>query len=392
MRNINSIEDLFLEFIDQASKNGEILNFIDITASQSFYNSILANTPLTKNQGRYIVSILKKHKIFLQTLNYDIDNLLETLPWKKEFRIIDNSKKATIDFSEDNIPWIYFQFPYSLKSAFDSYFKDHPVSLWDPDMRVRKMPLYLTNFLKVEEFLHQHNFELSQEFLSYKDQIDDIWQNQEDYEPFCEIVEGKVVLINAVEESEKYWEEHSSGILDKDLMLAKSMGFVLKTIKPTTLIEKVSASSSNFFWTKKISTLFEMYKKTDSKICLILDRSSEYQEWLIKFVESADSFIINRSDIKVCFREDKKTSSNLNQWIKDNGVGGKVVNGKIFVFLNSPAKWFYKDIDSFKIIVTNGLFPNNSRSLQNLLLHHPCVVNVSDIQPSLTKDMKIEEL
>jgi len=392
MPNINCIEDLFVVFFDQARKNGQILNYIDETASHSFYDNILSGNSLTKNQGNYIIKILKKHKTFMHMLNYDLDLLLDTLPWKREFRVIDNSKKVTIEADEDGILWLHFRFPYNLKYAFDDYFKEQPSSVWDPDKRVRKMRLYTPNFLKVEEFLQEHNFELSQEFLDCKDIIDDIWQNQESYESYCEIIDNKVFLVNAVEEAEKFWEENSSGSIEKDLLLAKSMGFVLKVAKPLSVIEKISASNENFFWTKNLSILFEIYKKTDSKICVILDRSSDYQKWLTEFVETADSLLVSRSDIKVCFREDKKNTSNLNQWIKDNGVGGKVSEGKIFVFLNSPAKWLYKDLDSFRIISTNSLFPNNSKSLQNLLSHHPCVINVSEIKPSHPKDIKIEEL
>lgn len=392
MSKIRTIEDLFVEFYEIVQKHGHQLQYFDQNASYSFYITLLSDKTLTKNQGNYVVKLLKKYKGLLEVEGYDVVNLLQTLPWKHNFRIIDNTKKASIEFDEDGIPWIHLQFPFGMKQAFDQEFSDQTNSIWDNDRKVRKLPLYYVNFLKIENFVEKNSFELDTSFLDYKDQIDDIWQSQEDFCPYSEIVEGQVSLRNANQEAETYWNENRTGKLAVDLLTAREMGFYLKKDRLETAIEKIAASNKNLFWTKGVKDFFEIYKATDAKTCLILDRSSEYFNWLKFFINFADQEGISRKEIKVCFREDGKSNKQINEWIKDNGVGGKIEGGKIFIFLNSPAKWLYKDLDSFKIIATNGLFPFTSRTLQSLLNHHPCVINISETKPSKQREIEIEEL
>ncbi len=392
MSKIRTIEDLFVEFYDVVQKYGHQLQYFDQNAAYSFYINILSDSSLTKNQGNYIVKLLKKYKSFLEAEGHDVTNLLQNLPWKHSFRVIDNTKKVSIEFDEDGIPWIYLQFPFGMKQTFDHEFSDQINSIWDNDKKVRKIPLYYVNFLKIENFVEKNAFELDTTFLDYKDQIDDIWQNQEDFCPFCEIVDDQVYLRNANEEAVTYWEQQRTGKLAVDLLTAREMGYFLKKSRLDTPVERIAASGKNLFWTKGIKDFFEIYKATDAKTCLILDRSSEYFEWLKFFINYADQAGISRKEIKVCFREDGKSNSRVNQWIKDNQVGGKIDGGKIFIFLNSPAKWLYKELDSFKIIATNGLFPFTSRTLQSLLNHHPCVINISETKPSKQREIEIEEL
>jgi hypothetical protein len=392
MSKIKCIEELFIEFYDIVQRRGHQLQYFDQNAAYSFYITVLSDKTLTKNQGNYLFKLIKKYKSFLDAEGHDTDTLLQSLPWKRDFRVIDNSKKVSIEFDEDNIPWICLQFPFALKQTFDQEFSDQLHSQWDNDRRIRKIPLYYVNFLKIEAFIEKHKFELDSSFLDYKDQIDEIWQNHEDYCPYSELVDGSVVLRNANDEALAYWQEHRTGNPALDLFTAREMGFYLKKDRLENAIEKIAASSKNLFWTKGLKEFFDIYKATDSKVCLILDRSSEYFSWLKFFVYFADAEGIPRSEIKVCFREDGKSNSQINQWIKDNDVGGKISDGKIFIFLNSPAKWLYKDLDSFKIIATNGLFPFTSKTLQCLLNHHPCVINISDSKPSKQREIEIEEL
>lgn len=338
------------------------------------------------------MKILKKYKHILSDEGIDADTLIQTLPWKKDFRVIDNSKKVSIDVDEDGIPWVNLQFPFPIKAEFDKEFANQIGSQWDPDKRVRKIPLYYCNFLKVEEFVQSRDFELDSSFMDYKDQIDEIWQNKDQYEPHSEIVDGVVVLRNANPESTEAWLNSATGKLADDLLLAKEMGYFLRQDSYNTTIEKIASSGKNLFWSKDMNDFFDLYNQLNSKCCIILDRSSDYFAWLKKFVNTSDLHGINRSEIKVCFREDGKPNSSVNTWIKENNVGGKISDGRIFIFLNSPAKWLYKDLDSFKIIATNGLFPFTSKTLQCLMNHHPCVINISDAKPAKQKEIEIEEL
>ena len=392
MSKIKNVEELFIEFYEIVQKHNYQLPYFDQNAAYSFYINLLSNKSLTKNQASYILKLLNKYKNYLETEGYDLHSLLQSLPWKKDFRVIDNGKKISIEVDADGVLWLCLQFPFSLKTTFDNDFSDIVGNHWDHDKKLRKMPLYSVNFLKIEQFVEKHDFEIDTSFLDYKDQIDDIWQNKEFYEPHSVIVDQAVVIKNANDESLEYWRTQYTGKVGNDLLTAREMGYFLKKDRPESMIEKIAASSKNLFWLKDIKEFFGLYKSIDSKICVILDRSSDYFDWLKKFVNTADLHGINRSEIKVCFREDGKPNSQVNQWIRDNSVGGKISDGRIFIFLNSPAKWLYKDLESFKIITTNGLFPFTSKTLQSLLNHHSCVINISETKPSKQREIEIEEL
>ena len=392
MSKIKNVEELFIEFYEIVQKHNYQLPYFDQNAAYSFYINLLSNKSLTKNQASYILKLLNKYKNYLETEGYDLHSLLQSLPWKKDFRVIDNGKKISIEVDTDGVLWLCLQFPFSLKTTFDNDFSDIVGNHWDHDKKLRKMPLYSVNFLKIEQFVEKHDFEIDTSFLDYKDQIDDIWQNKEFYEPHSVIVDQAVVIKNANDESLEYWRTQYTGKVGNDLLTAREMGYFLKKDRPESMIEKIAASSKNLFWLKDIKEFFGLYKSIDSKICVILDRSSDYFDWLKKFVNTADLHGINRSEIKVCFREDGKPNSQVNQWIRDNSVGGKISDGRIFIFLNSPAKWLYKDLESFKIITTNGLFPFTSKTLQSLLNHHSCVINISETKPSKQREIEIEEL
>lgn len=392
MSKIKNVEDLFIEFYEIVQKHNFQLPYFDQTAAYSFYINLLSDKSMTKNQAGYIIKLLNKYKRYLEIEGHDLPSLLQSLSWKRDFRIIDHGKKISIEQDAESVLWLCLHFPFSLKATFDIEFSDIIGNHWDHDKKIRKIPLYSVNFLKIEQFVEKHEFEIDMSFLDYKDQIDDIWQNKEFYEPHSVIVDNTVTIKNANVESLEFWQTQHTGKVGNDLLTAREMGYLLKADRLDSVVEKIAASSKNLFWSKDIKEFFSLYKSVDSKVCVILDRSADYFDWLKKFVNTADLQGIKRSEIKVCFREDGKPNSQVNQWIRDNSVGGKISDGRIFIFLNSPAKWLYKDLESFKIIITNGLFPFTSKTLQSLLSHHSCVINISEDKPSKQREIEIEEL
>jgi len=164
------------------------------------------------------------------------------------------------------------------------------------------------------------------------------------------------------------------------------MQFPLKLVgKSKEIIEKIAASENNIFWVDTNKKLFEIYKKIDGKICIVLDRASYKDQWLEQFLRDSATFEIPRSDIKVCFRENKESDKGLNQWIKDNSLGGPIEEGKIFIFEHKPAKWLFKDKIDVKLIVTNNLYINANTFVNDWMSTHPCVVYLGEIKPTLTK-------
>lgn len=385
------VEDIFLEFYDLIHLKGIKVETPDLTALTSFYNIVVIDNPLTQNQGNFLLKILRKYQPLYAKLGYDYAPALVSPAWKTPFRIIDLSKKIWIEKTEDKKVIVCIKFPYQIKNEFDHEFKDINSSTWDHERKMRFVSLYDCNPIQLHDFVSRHNFEIDDSFLITLGEVEEIWQTQDKIVPYCEVIDNTVQLKNCNEDTAIWWNEHRKNNIEHDLLLAKSMGFTFKGT-PVSLVEKIAHAKSNQFWLKTNCELFSLYKSTDGKMCIVLDRVGDTKEWLQKFVNDADATGIPRADIKVCFRADKDEDQTINTWIKDQGLGGKVEEGKILIFNHKPAKWLFKEQDSVKIVVSNNLYPSTNMISRDWFDSHPCVIYLGDIKPSEARKQKIVEL
>ena len=282
-----------------------------------------------------------------------------------------------------------------LKKEFDDEFEEKQhgwsMSTWNHERKLRQLNVYDTNLIQLYEFAIRHNFEIDETFMIALGEVEEIWQNQDQVLPSCNIVGNMVVLENSSDETFAWWEEHFTGNIDSDLLLAKSMGYPYSG-KPHTTIEKIAASTKNSFWIKSNKEFFEIYKSVNGKVCVVLDRTADILSWLKEFVADADAAGISRDEIKVCFRETKESNTGINDWIKSNGVGGKVEDGKILIFEYKPAKWLFKEQENVTMLVTNNLYPATNQTTKDWFSSHPCVIYLGDIKPSEQRGQQIVEL
>jgi hypothetical protein len=221
--------------------------------------------------------------------------------------------------------------------------------------------------------------------------VEEIWQNSEDAIPSSEYGTYGVQLKNASDETVEWWQSNKAGSISKDLLLAKSMGFLYQE-KPRNLVEKIAANQENSFWMKTNQEFFQLAKSCPGKICVLLDRSSATLPWLQSFVADAEKSGVDREEIKVCFRDNKESTTGLNDWIKIAGVGGKVETGRILIFESKPAKWLFKADNDVTLLVTNNIFPPTNTMARDWFMCHPCVIYLGDTRPTETKGQKIVEL
>jgi hypothetical protein len=171
------------------------------------------------------------------------------------------------------------------------------------------------------------------------------------------------------------------------------MGLTVRINKPITLVEKISSVEETNFWIKDYDKFFDLYKTVNGVVCIIVDRNTQNTiSWLDQFVRRSDAAGISRTDIKVCFRDPDSKKSNLNQWIKDNCVGGAVSDGKLLIFQHKPAKWLFKENVDVKIIATNSFTPITEPLTAAWISSHYCVCYLGDIRPTKFKDKKVVEL
>jgi len=387
-------EDVFVEFYKLVAQQKISIQGQDFSPISSFHEKIINGGELTKNQANFLVKLLEKYKTISVAAGLDYRNQLNNLKWKKLFRVLDLSKKIYVELRENKLE-ICLKFPYQLKKEFEDEIERretlHAHSFWDPDNKVRRLDFYHYNLITLYEFVCKHNFEIDDTFMNVLSDVEEIWQNSEDAIPYSELGIYGVQLTNASDETVEWWQSNKASSINKDLLLAKSMGFLYRE-KPRNLVEKIAASQENSFWIKTNQDFFELSKSFSGKICVLLDRSSSTLPWLQNFVVDAENCEVNREEIKVCFRDNKESTTGLNEWIKIAGVGGKVETGKILIFESKPAKWLFKSTNDVTLLVTNNIFPPTNTMARDWFMCHPCVIYLGDTRPTETKGQKIVEL
>ena len=367
----------------------------DLTAAGSFYSVLIQGKELTQNQANFILKLLAKYQTVALRSSLDYRDLLKDPQWKYPFRILDLSKKIFVEKDSDGSVWVCAKFPYQLKKEFDTEFEEQksPVSktVWDAERKLRKLYIYDANLIQLYEFAQRHNFEIDDTFMIALGEVEEIWQTQDEILPHSTVLSDMVLLENSSPETFEWWKTNYCGNYQIDLLTAKSMGFPYNG-KPTNMVEKIAASSSNSFWIKTNSDLFQLYKSINGKAAVVLDRTANTLEWLQSFINDADNAGIPRSDIKVCFREPKDQNRGLNDWIKENDVGGKVEDGKILIFEFKPAKWLFKEQEHVTMLVSNNLYPSTNQITKDWFATHPLVIYLGDIKPSEQRGQKIVEL
>jgi hypothetical protein len=387
------IEDIFVAFAKASFAYGEI-DHKDSNAIESFYFTLVQGSQLTKLQSEFILRLLKKYRPLVCSIDSSYSTAIDNPVWKTAFRVLDTSKTAKIVEGTNRRPEIRLKFPYAFKSEFEKTFfalKSH--KQWDAEQKENVISLYDVNLVALHEFLVNNRFNIDNSMLDALATVEEMWQNYEAIDPHCVIEDDQVVLKNAIEDAETYWKDHRTGQKDRDLLLAHSMSFRLKSQStPATVFEKIAAEEHSAFWCREADTFFQVHRAAGGAAVIILDRSENIIDWLNNFVDAADRNNVSREDIKLCFRDDKNEGTKINDWIKANNVGGKVDNGKVFVFRHKPAKWLFTNQIPVTILGTNSLFPMTNLSTQKWVDSHNCVMYIGDIKASQIKGKNIVEL
>lgn len=390
-------EDLFEKFCNLIDTKALSIQYQDLSPISSFHLKIISGGQLTKNQANYIIKLLEKYKNLAMMAGLDYRQDLANLKWKQSFRTLDLSKKIYIERNKNKSLDVCLKFPYQLKKEFEEEISPLTnnflkTSTWDPEDKIRRLSFYDYNLISLYEFASKHNFEIDESFLEALADVEEIWQHSEDLIPKSTLQNvADIELINANVEVQEYFYKNRTGNVVQDAFLAKSMGYPFD-LQPVDPLMKILSSTENTFWIKENKMLFDIFKEISGKICILLDRASDSFDWIKKFVLDADQCDISRDTIKVCFRDSKDTNSGLNDWIKNEGVGGKVEKGRILIFESKPAKWLFKDINDVKILVTNNIYPPTNSLAKDWFSSHPCVIYLGDTKPTETKGQKIVEL
>lgn len=390
MSSIKFVEDAFLDFAHAVDFGQFAVQHQDSSAIASFQNTLLLQKQLTKAQSQYILKILHKYKTVAKFHGIDLQDTIDNPVWKNPFRIIDQTKKIYTEETDLGNIEILLKFPYAYKDLFEKEFSGIE-SVWDPIKSARKIKLENANVIALYDFSIKHNIEIDESFQQLFNNVEEVWNQEDNVIPFSKIVDEQVTLVNAIESASLYFDQHKTGNIDKDLFLAKSMNFCLKLEeKNLSITKKIAESRDNYFYTSNISKIFDLYKELDRpRIALIVDRASNVEEFVKHFVNHSDLAGIERTDVKVCFRLSAEEDENkkFNTWIKENNLNGPVAEGRIFIFSHKPPKWLFTGAGEIKIIVTNSLFSSTNTVTSSWINSHPCVIFVGESMPTIKNRM-----
>lgn len=382
------VEDILTKVIDYYP--ADMIPDGDRLILESFKSKIDKQEELTRKQGNLLLKLLNLHAPSFSTVGFDYEENVKNPVWRTKFRALDLTRKIYVKTDTDGYLCIYLKFPYQLKDSFEKEITGHR-GVWDRESKSHKLSLNKSNILQVNEFAIQHGFVIDESFSQLMSSVEEILSQQENIIPFSDIINNKVEIFNSSPEVKEWWENNRTGNIYNDLLLSKSMGYVLSKM-PLNIIEKIASFEETNFWTSSITDFFDIVSKIDGTVVIILDRAHNSLNWMKEFTKKAHEFGIPANDIKVCFRNDKVTDNGTNQWIKESGYGGKVDGGKLLIFNHKPAKWIFKNQLDIKIVATNNIYPPSDPVTRDWISNHPCVLYIGSVRPSKSKDTKIVDL
>ena len=387
------VEDIFIKFVKVTlSSNNSIVPIDDAEICYSFNQTIINDTHLTENQRLYVLSLLTRYQGLTSKLGFNYKKHLVMPRWKNPLRIINKEKTVWIE-ETDNVEWICFKFPYELKAPFDeeieTIYKGR--SVWDYDLKVRKLKLYSINLHLLNEFIETYGFTVQKSYADCFARYEEILADYENIVPYATKLDDNIVLINCAKSTEEYWNTHKTGVYDSDLLLIKFLGipYVIPTIN--TRFEKIASTVSNSFWFPDMLDFVNACYATSGRIGIVLDRAGNTREWLLTLFDTMKQLELDLSDIKVCINRGRQSNKELGNWLDDHKTNG-TNDSKILIFLHKPPKWIFKDKIKFDILGTNAIYPLPHKLTASWLSGHPCVTYLSPIYPSAFKGQKIVKL
>lgn len=399
MAQIEYVEDALVEVLNLCD-HGE-LPWQDHMILTSLKTAVDTHGALTRKQSNLILRLLAKYQPVLQH-KIDLTEIIANPKWRYDFRKLDLSKSIKVEQDSEGAIWIVMKFPYELLTEFEetvvasakNEYTLHSKMRWDTENRVRKLDLYDFNIVVIDEFVRKHNFTIDNTFVTAVGFVEEIWQHQDQFKPYADVQDNKVVLVNAAPDAVAYFEKSMTGNIYNDTFLAKSMGFPrLLTHTATNIVEKITADVNTHFWVKTNREFLQLYQAVDGVAAIVLDRNTQdIVGWLAQFVSDAEQQGVSVDDIRVCFREPKDSKIPLNEWIRENNLGGKIERAKLFIFRHSPSKWLFTNKVDVKIIGTNSYTPVNHPIAMHWIQCHPCVCHISDIKPTKTRNRQIAHL
>lgn len=388
------IEDLFSSLGELVVTNRIACPPQDEKVISSFYNTVMSGKALTEKQANYMMILIKKYRAPFESLvQGSIEHLVNNPKWKQPFRTIDYSKRLDI-IEHQGFDCFFAKFPYSVKDDFEKEFtSQNSTHYYDHDRGARLAYPLDINPIQLLEFARKHQFEIAPAVSEYVEYAESIWESEEQIKPYCVLENDSVVIKNAIESAQQYFDEHKTLNVRKDLLLAKSMGFPLLSASDDPLEVICSTEHTTRFHCSVIKTARVIADSDPNKVFVVLDRASDVKLWIDEFVDELKNLSYNVDNVRVCFRQPNSSEEgrDFNQWVKDNNYGGKIQGGKIFIFLHTLPKWVFKNDVAPEFVITNVITSSTNRVTHTYLENSHTVIYTGKFKPTPRSQFRLTE-
>ena len=99
-------EDLIEKFYEFVYDKSLPIQSQDLAPLESFYLKIINQEQLTQNQANFAIKLLEKYKDLAANAGFHHSANLQTIQWKRPFRILDLSKKIYVDKDDKGQVWV----------------------------------------------------------------------------------------------------------------------------------------------------------------------------------------------------------------------------------------------------------------------------------------------
>lgn len=375
---ISTIEDLIAFICDPINE----INWTNVVSKDkavlySFNSQMRKSLAFTEKQAELAIKILDRNRSSFQEIK-NFNELLSVPSYKHPFRIVDTSKIVSI-VQLDSSDFISIKFPYNPKidSALSSTRK-----LYNKKTKSFLLELSEANILRVVDVLRDFDFDISNELISYYDQIKEIKNNPENYLPLADF-EDRVVLRNSNKKIVSYFDSCSNNQVIHDAVLCKSMGLLfshtleehLKNLKIDPLTKALLNSKQRRFEVKNYNNI-DISKSLQAidqwPVLVIMNDDDESQVTLSQWIHSLTSIGVAQEEMSVLFRSN--TNKSFNDFVRDHCLNNLVTEKTKVVFIKQKMPKILQRMDFYpKIIISLCAFYAHFTN-QKLVDYHPLVL------------------
>ena len=376
---------------------------------QSICDQLYLNSSVTEKQSLLLLRILNTHKDRLRSVIYDIDAVLENARWQKPFRTLNNIRRVSIEkrkspttgIERSNIV-VRFPFDKELVDQFRSLnSQSHPLfrGTFDQDDKVWVFGLNELNILNLGDSVLSREFHLSEDFLEYYNQCNDIRTNIEKHIPLLVQQNDKYLINNA----HALIPQPETDNLSKALFHARLYGVttwsdeiedkINKELSPVTKKILLSTKKNRPWFNSDTVNIneFEELLTYNGPILIIVPGGSEL-ELTKKWVKFAQILGIGNKEISVMFRLPNDQNS-FNQYIKDNQLNTIPNSNTKLIFVSTKIpKPLIKSSIKIDTIINLGYYINMHFSM-NAMVENSCnLVYYNITEPVVFKKWQQQEL